>query len=161
MGRASANGASARKVPGARASVKRGPREPAAAPAGGAGPLAGRTPGIAGPGGDPPEPPAALRAARWYFADTPALAEAFGPGSLAGNERLAVTRRGPRRQHRGPNVLLSREMAGKGTKAARKTNLNLRNAFVLSVTGHRHGQRPSHISALMGCGPYYGRFAPR
>ena len=28
--------------------------------------------------------------ARWYFADTPALAEAFGPGSLAGNERLAV-----------------------------------------------------------------------
>jgi hypothetical protein len=22
--------------------------------------------------------------ARWYFADTPALAEAFGPGSLAG-----------------------------------------------------------------------------
>jgi hypothetical protein len=28
--------------------------------------------------------------ARWYFAETPAFAEAFGPGSLAGNDRLAV-----------------------------------------------------------------------
>jgi len=59
----------------------------------------------ASPGGDPPEPPAALcwpggatpqnppprfAPARWYIADTPALAEASGPGSLAGYNRLAV-----------------------------------------------------------------------
>ncbi len=32
--------------------------------------------------------------ARWYFADTPALAGPGGPGSLAGYDRLAVTRVG-------------------------------------------------------------------
>jgi hypothetical protein len=49
----------------------------------------------AGPGGDPPEPPAvpargatprspphALRAPWWYFADTPATRPGQGPGSL-------------------------------------------------------------------------------
>ena len=38
----------------------------------------------------PPEPPAALRAPLWFFADTPSLAGPGGPGSLAGYERLAV-----------------------------------------------------------------------
>ena len=34
------------------------------------------------PGGRPPGPPAALRAPRWYFADTPATRRAQGPDSL-------------------------------------------------------------------------------
>ena len=43
------------------------------------------------PGGRPPRsPPVRFAPARWYFAETPAFAEAFGPGSLAGNDRLAV-----------------------------------------------------------------------
>ena len=33
----------------------------------------------ASPWGDPPDPPHALRAPRWYFADTPALAGHEGP----------------------------------------------------------------------------------
>ena len=57
------------------------------------------------PGGDPPEPPAApargatprnpphaLRAPRWYFADTPATHRARGPVRWAGNDRLVVGR---------------------------------------------------------------------
>jgi hypothetical protein len=54
-----------------------------------------------------------------YFADTPALAEAFGAGSLAGHERLAVTRCGSRRQHdvgnttkRDASLKAQRERAG-------------------------------------------------
>jgi len=43
-------------------------------------------------GGDPPDPPHALRAPRWYFADTPAAHRAQGPVRWAGNERLTVTR---------------------------------------------------------------------
>ena len=41
-------------------------------------------------GATPRNPPLRFAPARWYFADTPALAEAFGPGSLAGHNRLAV-----------------------------------------------------------------------
>ena len=95
-----ADGASARKAPGARATVTRGPWEPAAAPGRGCRAAGRPQPGHSWPGGDPPAPPLRSAPARWYFADTPALAEAFGPGSLAGDERLAVTRRGSRRQHR-------------------------------------------------------------
>ena len=49
------------------------------------------------PGGTTPlEPPAALRAPAQVLADTPALAEASGPGSLAGHGRLAVGPAGER-----------------------------------------------------------------
>jgi len=41
-------------------------------------------------GATPRNPPLRSAPARWYFADTSALAEAFGPGLLAGSERLAV-----------------------------------------------------------------------
>jgi hypothetical protein len=71
------------------------------------------------PGGDPPEPPASAPRPAVYFADTPALAEAFGAGSLAGHERLAVTRCGSRRQHdvgnttkRDASLKAQRERAG-------------------------------------------------
>ena len=73
------------------------------APRGGTSPTHRRSPGHEGParsyrpGGRPPVPPAALRAPRWYFADTPALAGPRGPGSLAGYDRLALTRCGARR----------------------------------------------------------------
>ena len=40
----------------------------------------------------PRSPPHALRAPRWYIADTPAAHRAGGPVRWAGNERLAVTR---------------------------------------------------------------------
>ena len=43
-------------------------------------------------GATPRSPPHALRAPRWYLAGTPALAGPRGPGSLAGCDRLAVTR---------------------------------------------------------------------
>ena len=51
----------------------------------------------ASPGGDPPDPSMRFAPARWYLADTPALAGPRGPGSLAGNDRFAVTRCGARR----------------------------------------------------------------
>jgi hypothetical protein len=40
----------------------------------------------------PRSPPHALRAPRWYIAETPAAHRAGGPVRWAGNERLAVTR---------------------------------------------------------------------
>ncbi len=52
---------------------------------------------LSSPGGATPlEPPAALRAPAQVLADTPALAEASGPGSLAGHGRLAVGPAGER-----------------------------------------------------------------
>ncbi|MGD0937421.1 MAG: 3'-5' exonuclease, partial [Streptosporangiaceae bacterium] len=48
-------------------------------------------------GATPRNPPNALRAPRWYFADTPAAHRAQGPVRWAGHERLAVTRGGARR----------------------------------------------------------------
>ena len=62
----------------------------------------GATPGtVLAQGGRPPwNPPLRFAPARRYFAGTPATRRAQGPARWAGNDRLAVTRGGARRQHR-------------------------------------------------------------
>ena len=83
----------------------------------------------AGPRGRPPwNPPLRSAPARWYFADTPALAGPRGPGSLAGYDRLAVTRGGARRYKpalagpRGPGSLAGYDRLAVTRGGARRYN---------------------------------------